>query len=98
MTDYLTLYTNWGQDDPKYFWLRGVFYGVVLATLFWKVFLPWLQIKLCRRRRKKFINTLYGDMFWIEHVDLNRRIYWQFKGAVKKSQILIVTFRRREKL
>ena len=42
------MFTDWTMQDHRYFYARGVIYGVVLATMFWKVFVPWL----CERFRK----------------------------------------------
>ena len=39
------MFTNWTSTDPKYFYLRGIIYGVVLATMFWKVAVPFLSQK-----------------------------------------------------
>jgi hypothetical protein len=42
------MFTDWTMEDPRYFYARGVIYGVVLATMFWTLLVPWL----CERFRK----------------------------------------------
>jgi len=34
------MFTDWTMIDPKYFYMRGILYGFVLATILWKVILP----------------------------------------------------------
>jgi hypothetical protein len=38
----LTMFTDWTTTDPHYFYWRGALYGVVVATLFWRVLVPWI--------------------------------------------------------
>ena len=40
------MFTDWTMTDPHYFWLRGALWGFVLATILWKMFVPWLLKKL----------------------------------------------------
>jgi hypothetical protein len=47
-TERIKMFTDWTMEDPRYFYIRGVIYGVVLATMFWKVIVPCL----CERFRK----------------------------------------------
>lgn len=37
MENYLTLYTNWSLTAPRYFYIRGAIWGLVGASLLWKV-------------------------------------------------------------
>jgi len=37
------MFTDWTLTNSGYFYLRGVLYGVVLATMFWKLLVPWIQ-------------------------------------------------------
>ena len=43
------MFTDWTMTDPIYFYTRGALWGVVAATLFWTVLIPWLKNKLGRR-------------------------------------------------
>lgn len=35
-------FTDLTQTDPRYFWMRGALWGLVAATLVWRVVVPWL--------------------------------------------------------
>ena len=39
------MFTDWTMTDPHYFWLRGAIWGLVAATLFWTLFIPWVKTK-----------------------------------------------------
>ena len=41
--EYLTLFTDWSQADPRYFYVRGAIWGIVAASLYWKLFVPWVK-------------------------------------------------------
>ena len=49
------IFTDWTATDPKYFYIRGVVYGMIAATLFWKWFLPIMQ-----RIKKKSVRCTLG--------------------------------------
>ena len=36
------MFTDWTTTDPHYLYWRGALYGVVVATLFWRVLVPWI--------------------------------------------------------
>ena len=36
------MFTDWTQTDPHYFYLRGVVWGLVAASMFWALLIPWL--------------------------------------------------------
>ncbi len=40
------MFTDWTSTDPHYFYLRGIVYGFVLATMLWLVVVPWAKKKL----------------------------------------------------
>ena len=40
------MFTDWTLVDPRYFYARGVLYGVVLTALFFTIALPWIRKKL----------------------------------------------------
>jgi len=42
------MFTDWTIIDPHYFYMRGALWGIVATTLFWKLFIPWVQSKLKR--------------------------------------------------
>ncbi len=46
------MFTDWTQIDPHYFWARGALWGLVAATLFWRVVFPWLNAKYVERRQR----------------------------------------------
>jgi len=46
------LFTDWSLTDPHYFYIRGTIYGFVAASIFWKIFLPWL-LNFVKDRRFK---------------------------------------------
>lgn len=49
---YLTLLTDWTLTDPRYFWLRGAVWGIVVSSLFWRVFYPWAKTKARKRSQR----------------------------------------------
>lgn len=42
------MFTDWTTTDPHYFYWRGALYGVVVATLFWRVLVPWIWRRATR--------------------------------------------------
>lgn len=42
------IFTDWTLTNPFYFYCRGILWGVVATTLFWKSFIPWLKRKILR--------------------------------------------------
>lgn len=47
------LFTDWTQTDPHYFWGRGAIWGIVFATLLWKLTIPKLRAWIENRRWEK---------------------------------------------
>ena len=47
------MFTDWTMIDPRYFYLRGAIWGLVCATFFWKLFIPWMQSKLINLRKRR---------------------------------------------
>lgn len=39
------MFTDWTQTDPYYFYCRGALWGIIAATMFWQVLVPWLRKK-----------------------------------------------------
>jgi len=56
----MTLFTDWTLTDPHYFWGRGILWGILAATLFWKHLIPWLQQKL-RSRSDQHMHSLFQE-------------------------------------
>ena len=45
------MFTDWTMTDSHYFYIRGVIYGIVAATIFWKALIPWLQTKFKKNKK-----------------------------------------------
>jgi len=44
------MFTDWTQTDPHYFYIRGVFWGVIATSLFWGYIVPWIKRKIVGRQ------------------------------------------------
>ena len=52
------MFTDWTIIDPHYFYMRGALWGIVVATLFWKLFIPWINRVL---ENREAIKSMEGD-------------------------------------
>lgn len=50
--------TDWSNTDPHYFYMRGALWGIVFATLFWTVVVPWIKRKLEERERRLYAEDI----------------------------------------
>ena len=46
------MFTDWTMTDVHYFYWRGAVFGVVVATLFWRVLVPWIWRRLRTKQTK----------------------------------------------
>lgn len=37
------MFTDWVMIDPHYFYIRGFILGLVVASYFWGVLMPWMK-------------------------------------------------------
>lgn len=45
LPEWLTLFTNYEIIDLRYHWIRGAIWGFVLATIIWKLAVPYIREK-----------------------------------------------------